>query len=56
MPAIVKNNKVSKAKKPAKKRSAKYSELPDLSNDPYFVKKAESARATLAKSGIILKD
>ncbi len=56
MAVIVKNKKVSKAKKPVKKRSNKYSELPDLSKDPYFVKKAEDARAMLAKSGIILKD
>ena len=56
MAVATKNKKGNKAKKPAKKKAIKYSDLPYLGNDPYFVKKAEEAKAMLAKSGIILKD
>jgi hypothetical protein len=55
MGLAIKNNKKRKAQKPARKKSVRYSNLPDLSNDPYFVKKAESAKELLKKSGL-LKD
>jgi len=55
MGGVVKKKKV-KAKKAVKKKTVKYSKLPDLSNDPYFVKKAEEAKAMLRESGILLKD
>jgi hypothetical protein len=53
MGEIVKNKKVRKGTKPAKKGSTKYSDLPDLSKDPYFVKKAEDAHVLLVKTGIL---
>jgi hypothetical protein len=48
--------KIGKRKKPVKKSATEYSDLPYLGNDPYFVKKAEDAKAMLVKAGIILKD
>ena len=35
----------------SKKRTSRWSDLPDLSNDPYFLKKAEDARQILEKYG-----
>lgn len=55
MAVVTKNNKKIRSKKPSRKRAVKYSNLPDLSKDPYFVKKAESAKELLKRSGI-LKD
>ena len=37
----------------AKKKPAKVNyEIPDFSNEPFFIKKAEEARKTLAKYGL----
>jgi len=55
MGTAIKKRKV-KAKKAPNKKAVRYSNLPDLSNDPYFVKKAEEAEAMLRESGIFLKD
>ena len=55
MPVIIKKNKRNRSKKSSGKKAMKYSNLPDLSKDPYFVKKAENAKELLKRSGI-LKD
>ena len=55
MGAVTRKKKARKAQKAIRKKVPKYSDLPDLSNDPYFVKKAEKAKALLLKSGL-LKD
>ena len=48
---------VLKKKKAKAKKTVKYSDdLPDLDNDPFFVKKAEEAKEMLRKSGIFLED
>jgi hypothetical protein len=48
--------KKAKAKRVFKKKAVKYSDLPDLSNDPYFVKKGEEAMEMLRESGLIRED
>ena len=53
METMIKKKKAIKAKKPAKKKASKYSNLPDLSNDPYFVKKAEKSKEMLIKAGLL---
>jgi len=50
---VIKKKKAIKAKKPARKKTSKYSDLPDLSNDPYFVKKAEKSKEMLIKAGLL---
>ncbi len=50
---VIRKKKAITAKKPAKKKASKYSDLPDLSNDPYFVKKAQKSKEMLIKSGLL---
>jgi hypothetical protein len=50
MGTTVKKSRVSAAKKAARGK-IKVSNLPDLSNDPFFVKKAESAKKLLEQHG-----
>jgi hypothetical protein len=48
--------KRAKPRKAVKKRVFKdEDDIPDLTNDPYFVKKAEEAIEALRRTGIILK-
>ena len=51
MKAAIKNTKRGKAGKPIRKKKIGISDMRDLSNDPYFVKKAEDAKNLLAKYG-----
>ncbi len=53
METVIKKKKTIKAKEPARKKASKYSDLPDLSNDPYFVKKAEKSKELLVKAGLL---
>ena len=49
--------KAVKSKKAVKKKVSKEDDdIPDLSNDPYFVKKAEDAKAMLIRMGTIFED
>lgn len=52
---VKKNRKIKAKRKPIKKKAVRYSNLPDLSNDPYFVKKAEEAKELLQKYGTPLR-
>lgn len=56
MGIVSKNKRNVKSKKTAKKKSSRYFEIPDLSNDPYILKKNEAAKAMLRKAGILSKD
>jgi hypothetical protein len=51
----IKKKKVAKAKKPIKKKpvEVEHDPLPDMGNDPFFVKKAEEARADFIKLGFV---
>jgi len=51
MGVMIKNKRKVKSKKAARKKATRYSDLPDLSNDPYFVKKAEEAKEFLREHG-----
>lgn len=51
MGTVLKKRRVGVAKKAAKNGKIKVSNLPDLSNDPFFVKKAESAKKLLDQYG-----
>jgi len=51
MGTIVKKRRVGVAGKAAKRGKTKFSNLPDLSNDPFFVKKAEGAKKLLEQYG-----
>jgi hypothetical protein len=48
--------KRAKPKKAVKKRAFKDDDIPDLSNDPYFVKKDEETRAFLKSTGIVFDE
>lgn len=49
--------KRAKPKKVVKKGTHKgVEEIPDLSNDPYFVKKAEGTKAWLKSTGIVFDE
>jgi hypothetical protein len=50
MSTIVKKRRVGAVKKAARGKT-KVSNLPDLSNDPFFVKKAENAKKLLEQYG-----
>jgi hypothetical protein len=52
MPIIVKNKTV-KPKKTSGKKAIRKFKMPDLSKDPYFVTKAEEAKADLIRSGML---
>ena len=52
MPISIKK-KPAKRKRAADKKASKAFKMPDLSNDPYFVRKAEEAKADLIKSGLV---
>ena len=51
MGTIVKKRRIGAVKKATKRGKTKVSNLPDLSNDPFFVKKAESAKKLLEQYG-----
>jgi hypothetical protein len=51
MGTVVKKKQIGVTRKAAKKGKIKVSDLPDLSNDPFFVKKAESAKKLLDQYG-----
>lgn len=51
MPIIVKK----RAKKADKKKAVRIGKMPNLENDPYFLKKAEQAKEMLKQAGIVLK-
>jgi hypothetical protein len=56
MKAAVKKKR-AKPKKVVKKRAfKKEDDIPDLRNDPFFVKKAEQAKEMLRRSGEILDE
>ena len=56
MKTVVKKKR-AKPKKVVKRRTSKeVDEIPDLSNDPYFVKKAEETKAWLKTTGIVFDE
>jgi len=54
MPVTVKK-RAKKAPKKARKIFAEKERMPNLENDPYFVKKAEAVKEMLRQDGIILE-
>ena len=48
---VAKNTKRGKPGKPVRKKKTEVSDMRDLSNDPFFVKKTEDAKKLVAKYG-----
>jgi hypothetical protein len=55
MPVVARNKKTVKSGKVFKKKATRFVDMPDLSKDPYILKKNEKAKEMLRQSGL-LKD